>query len=104
MTSSTGWFRANLVYDTLTDAPSPGSPLEAVCAFVFMSRQRASFLQTKATLQASVTDESKESVQELLDALHDAMFPYEKQEKKCQAEESRKIMERFNRPIAVSKL
>lgn len=104
MTSSTGWFRANFVYDTLKEPPSPGSPLEAVCAFIFMSRQRASFLTSKALIQAAVTEETKDAVQELLDGLHDAMFPYEKQEKACEAEKTEKIMSTFNRPIAVSKI
>jgi hypothetical protein len=102
MTSSTGWFRANFVYDTLQEPPTPGSPLEAVCAFIFMSRQRVSFLTTKAYLQAYATQDSEKALQESLDAIHDAAFPYEKQERECQQTTAREIMERFKGPIRVS--
>jgi hypothetical protein len=104
MTSAEGWFRANFVYDTLSEPPSPGSPLEAVCAFVFMSRQRTSFLTTKAHLQANATPEAEKALQEILEDIHDAMFPYEKQERECQTTTARQIMERFKGPISVSKM
>lgn len=94
MTSSSGWLRSNVLYDTLTEAPSPGSPLETVCAFVFVQRQKANYLKTKALIQASVTPENKDATQEILDELHKEMFP-DVEVKKCQqSEAAKRIMER----------
>ena len=103
MTTSTGWVRANLVYDSIKEAPVPGSPLEAVCSFVFVSRQRAEFLKYKALAQAGVTDKNKDSIQGVLEELHENMFPDQKQEKLCQANRAREIMEKYSQtPIQVT--
>lgn len=104
MTSSTGWIRANLVYDTLKEPPSPGSPLEAVCAFVFLARQRAEYIKHKAIVQASVTSSTKEAAQEIMEDLHAEMFPDAKREKAWQRERAMEIMERHSAPIAISKM
>jgi hypothetical protein len=94
MTSSSGWLRSNILYDTLTEAPSPGSPLEVVCAFVFVQRQKADFLKHKSLVQASVSTENRDAVQDLMDALHKEMFPDVEVQKCQQAEVARRIMER----------
>ncbi len=102
MTSSTGWVRANLVYDTLKDPPVPGSPLEAVCSFVFVTRQRADFLKYKALAQAGVSENNQESIQKVLEELHENMFPDQKQEKICQQDRARQLMEKYSSPIRVT--
>ena len=94
MTSSSGWLRSNILYDTLSEAPSPGSPLEAVCAFVFVHRQKAEFLKYKALVQSTISSDNKEATQELLDSLHNEMFPDVEVRKCQQTETARKIMER----------
>jgi hypothetical protein len=104
MTTSAGWIRANLVYDTLKDPPSPGSPIEAVCAFVFLSRQRADFIKHKAVVQASIREETKEAAQTLIEELHENMFPDKKRDKEWQKEQAMHIMEKHSAPIKVSKM
>jgi len=104
MTTSTGWIRANLVYDTLKEPPSPGSPLEAVCAFVFLARQRAEYIKQKVIVQASVTESTKDAAQEIMEDLHAEMFPDAKREKAWQREKAMEIMERHSAPIAISKM
>ena len=94
MTSSAGWLRSNILYDTLTETPSPGSPIEAVCAFVFVQRQKADFLKHKCLVQAAITSDNKDSVQELLDTLHKEMFPDIEVRKSERSEVAKKIMER----------
>lgn len=104
MTTSTGWIRANLVYDTLKDPPSPGSPLEAVCAFVFLTRQRADFIKHKAMVQSGVSESTKEAAQKLMEELHENMFPDQKRNKEWQKEQAMKIMEKHSAPIKVTKM
>ena len=104
MTTSTGWIRANLVYDTLREPPSPGSPLEAVCAFVFLARQRADYIKHKVIVQASVSESTKDAAQEMMEDLHAEMFPDSKREKAWQREKAMEIMERHSAPIAISKI
>jgi hypothetical protein len=94
MTSSSGWLRSNILYDTLSDTPPPGSPLEAVCASVFVHRQKAEFLKYKTLVQATVTPENKDATQELLDTLHNEMFPDVEVSKANQSEIAKGIMER----------
>ena len=94
MTSSAGWLRSNILYDTLTETPSPGSPLESVCAFVFVQRQKADFLKHKCLVQACVTTDNKDSVQEMLDQLHKEMFPDVEVRKSEHSQIAKKIMER----------
>jgi len=94
MTSSAGWLRSNILYDTLTEAPAPGSPLESVCAFVFVQRQKADFLKHKCLVQSCVVSENKEAVQELLDTLHIEMFPDVEVKKSEHSQVAKKIMER----------
>jgi len=94
MTSSSGWLRSNILYDTLNEAPVPGSPLEAVCAFVFVHRQKAEFLKYKSLVQSTVTSDNKEAAQGLLDALHNEMFPDVEVKKSKDSEVAKRIMER----------
>tara|TARA_Y100000034_G_C6669341_1_gene293751 strand:- start:76 stop:399 length:324 start_codon:yes stop_codon:yes gene_type:complete len=102
MTSTAGWARSNILYDTLVDTPVPGSPLESVLAFVFMSRQRAEFIKTKAMLQALATKDTKEATEELLESLHEYMFPDIKEKKWKERTKAREVMEKHMTPIAVS--
>ena len=103
MTTSTGWVRANLVYDSIQEPPVPGSPLEAVCSFVFVSRQRAEFLKYKALAQAGVNENNKDSIQGVIEELHENMFPDQKQDKICQADKTRELMEKYSQtPIQVT--
>jgi hypothetical protein len=94
MTSSSGWLRSNILYDTLSETPPPGSPLEAVCASVYTRRQKAEFLKYKTLVQATVTSDNKDSTQKLLDSLHNEMFPDVEVRKADQSEIAKGIMER----------
>lgn len=104
MTTSQGWIRANILYDSSHDPPSPGSPLEAVLAFVFTTRQRASYLQSKLIAQAMVNENNKDAVQEALTQLHEYTFPDMKEERIWRENKAKEILERQQGPIAISPL
>lgn len=94
MTSTSGWFRSNVIYNTLRDPPPVGSHLEAICAFVFSQRQQAEFLKYKLLAQSTVNSDNSEHVQKVLDELYSGMFPYKENEQWQTAEEARKFLER----------
>ena len=53
--------------------------------------------------QAGVTDKNKDSIQGVLEDLHENMFPDQKQEKLCQADRARELMEKYSQtPIQVT--
>lgn len=94
MTSSSGWFRSNLIYDTLKSPPEKGSHLEAMCAYVFTHRQQSEFLKHKLIAQALINSDNSEPVQKTLDLLFSEMFPHEKGEEKSRAKEALEFLER----------
>ena len=94
MTSSAGWVRSNILYDTLKEVPPIGSPLETVCAYVFVHRQKAEYLKYRTLAQAQVNSGNKESVQESLDSLHAEMFPDVKTLNNSRSVKAKEIMER----------
>ena len=106
MTSTSGWFRSNIIYDTLSSPPPRGSHLEAICAYVFTQRQHAEFLKYKVVAQSLVNSDNSEHVQKVVDDLFDGMFPYKEEERCHTAEEARKFLERqlAKGPEVVSKV
>lgn len=54
MTTPEGWAYANLWYDQFRGIPEHGSPLESVLLLVFLDRQHAQLLQTRALVQTQV--------------------------------------------------
>ena len=102
MNTSNGWVRANLLYDNLKDVPAPGSPLEAVCAFVFVTRQRAEYVKTKLLAQALHTKENADAIQDLLASLHHFMFPDVRKKEANDKEKMRELMERHSKPITIN--
>lgn len=101
MNTSNGWIRANLLYDNLKDVPAPGSPLEAICAFVFISRQRADYIKTKILAQALSNKDNAEPIQDLLSSLHNFMFPDVLKAEETKKKDMKELMERHNQPITV---
>jgi len=89
--------RANFVYDTLQHPPPPGSPLEAVCMFVFNCRQREKYVHTVLSTQPRVTQENYESLKKLMDAYEKELFPYSESEKSKESTSLVEVMERESR-------
>ncbi len=77
MTTPAGWVRANILYDSLSKPPKPGSPLESVCAFVFTMRQSQEFQKTRAFLQGLLRSENEDAVKKVLKDFQASMFPHE---------------------------
>ena len=94
MTSTSGWFRSNLIYNTLNTPPPVGSHLEAICAFVFAQRQKAEFIKFKLLAQSTATSDNSEHVQKVLDELYSSMFPYKENEQWQKSVEAKKFLER----------
>ena len=104
MTSTDGWVRANLFYDNLSSPPAPGSPEESVCAYVFSLRQKSEFIKYKLIAQAGVTSENKDSLQELVESLHSALYPSVEKEKWNRDQKAKEMMEKYMNlgPISVT--
>lgn len=94
MTSTSGWFRSNLIYDTLKAPPEKGSHLEAVCAHIFTYRQQAEFLKHKLIAQSLINSDNSEPVQKTLDLLFSEMFPYEEKQQEDRSKDALEFLER----------
>lgn len=55
----------------------PGSPLEAVCMYVFNARQRAEFLKTILVAPPITSEKQKQTYTEVLDEYVKEVFPYQ---------------------------
>lgn len=93
--SPTGWARANIVYNTLRAPPTPNTPLELICIYVFHARQRAEYMRTLLTLPASQTEEAAKAREELVHALSAEMFPFQEQTRAREAQDVAALMERI---------
>lgn len=67
-----GWARANLLYDTISSPPDPGSLKEAVCVLVQRGRADQEFFKTAALL-SEVGSKGRE---EYFEQYKHALFPY----------------------------
>ena len=83
-----------MIYDTLTQPPVPGSPLESIMVYVFNSRQRAEYLRTLLTLKSATTQEQVTAIKELLENYTSELFPYEEKNKWLESEEIQKVLQR----------
>jgi hypothetical protein len=90
-----GWARANMMYDTMSSPPRPGSLLEILFVMVQMRRDVVRLMETRAVVQA-LRDNSDEgeATQSAFDDYRYAVMPYLVGEKKA---EERRIMEIMSR-------
>lgn len=95
--SPTGWARANLVYNTLKAPPTPNTPLELICIYVFHARQRAEYLRTLLLTPSPGTEDAAKAKGELVRSLSAEMFPYQEQ---VSTQESRNVVEIMERIAA----
>jgi hypothetical protein len=89
-----GWVRANLIYDTLKSPPLIGSPLEAICMFVFTARQKAKYSELLCTIQPHITKENIDPLKKLLDMYERELFPFKEKTEWQDKKEIAQIMER----------
>ena len=76
MNTPLGWARANFIYEKEV-RPVPGSLVEVIFIIVFFMKQRTEFQKTRATVQASLDQEGKETLKAFED-FRKAVFPYER--------------------------
>lgn len=78
MRSPAGWALAGMWYDKFRGLPPRGSPLETVFLLVYLQRQEAQLLSTRALVQSTLP-EGKEASDPAIAAYQkycDAMFPF----------------------------
>lgn len=94
VTSHVGWARSNILYNTLKEPPTPGSPLEYVILQVFYLRQAAEFQKYRLVAQSSLSPETSESSKDALKDLLSSMFPYRESEERDRSAQALRIFER----------
>jgi acyl transferase domain-containing protein len=96
-----GWSRANLLYDSLTEPPEPGSLREVVLTLVQQARVEQDFNRTMVLIA-----KDPEMLQSAVEGYTKAMFPYASGFTKEEVtNEMRGIMERIHAegPIVIVK-
>lgn len=104
MTSQIGWARSNILYDTLKEPPTPGSPLEFVTLQVFSLRQSAEYQKYRLVAQSSLSAGTSDAAKDALKDLFAAMFPHKQQEQENTNKVAMRILENHIRsgPIHVT--
>jgi len=92
--SPIGWARSNFIYDTLKEPPALGSPLEAICMYVFNARQRSKFLETILLMTPASSEEQRNHKNTIIDDYMKEMFPYQAQEKAKDSKDISKILDK----------
>lgn len=97
-----GWAKANLVYDKYDGIPPDGSPLETVMLLVWVERQQASLLATRALVQASVSKEDSKDAIKAFEEYCKRMFPFYENATKVDYEEEKKALaELVKHPVRI---
>jgi hypothetical protein len=73
LSTTEGWAKANIVYDTLSEPPAPDSPLEAICMYIFNQRQLEKI--THAKLMSMSSFQNDKGAQEVLSKYIDLLLP-----------------------------
>ena len=92
-----------MIYDTMSQPPAPGSPLEAVMVYVFNARQRADYIKTLLVMRPAKNEEQVSALKELLKSYTSELFPYEEQNKWLESAQIQEVLQREleKGPIAV---
>jgi hypothetical protein len=102
-----GWARANVLYDKHVGPPPRNSPLESVFLLVFIRRQEADLLATRALVRSMINlSESQELEEEAIKAFEDycgKMFPFWKRAEDLEVDDQRQaLMKIINKPLRIN--
>tara|TARA_B100000214_G_C23966018_1_gene627742 strand:- start:878 stop:1162 length:285 start_codon:yes stop_codon:yes gene_type:complete len=78
----------------MQEPPRPGSPLEALCMYVFNARQRAEFLKTVLTAPPVTSEKQKENYTNILNEYVKEVFPYQEELKWKNTEKISQILDK----------
>lgn len=93
-----GWARANLLYDTITSPPEPGSLKEAVCVLVQKYRADQKYFLAAATLSEGAAQKD-----DMFNRFRSALFPYVEKTDEDWRSRMKAMLDRFymQGPIAI---
>jgi hypothetical protein len=97
MKSPEGWALTGMWYDKFAGLPPRGSPLETVFLLVYLQRQEAQLLATRALVQSTLP-EGKEASDPAIAAYQkycDAMFPFMERAANRGKDDERKLLAEF---------
>lgn len=79
-----GWARANLIYETLTGPPTPGTPMESLMLIVWRMRQDIRMNETRVIIQSILAaapeagEQAGKSMQEAWKDYTEEIFPFQR--------------------------
>lgn len=77
-----GWARSNVLYDTISEAPKPGSPVESLLILVWQMRQEIEFHALRVLVQGAVDPDQGKSTIEAWGEFGEHFYPYLKNHQK----------------------
>jgi hypothetical protein len=100
--SPRGWALANMWYDTMSDRPPPGSPLETLLTLVLVGRKNADLRAIRALVQSTLPagKEGDPAIKAFKD-YHDNLLPFLSRAEDLEKEEARKRLEEFVKGHAI---
>ena len=94
--------QANMLYDTASGPPRPGSLLESVFILLAQRRQEAEYFKTKTLVMGSLVDKIESGPKmlgESLDQYRQLLFPFLAEEKRKLDVDSKKLLKQWTSRI-----